>query len=166
VITETTGVIAPIIENIPKGLTERRQWVLWRLEMRDDKPTKVPYTPAGYLASVTDLMSWSTFEAAIAAFEGRGYDGIGFVFSSGDPYVGIDLDKCRDPETGELAPWAQKIIARVRAGYIEISPSGTGIHIILEGKVRDGRTQKRIESGGKVEMYARERFFTITGDVL
>ena len=125
-ITETTGVIAPIIENIPKGLTERRQWVLWRLEMRDDKPTKVPYTPAGYLASVTDLMSWSTFEAAIAAFEGRGYDGIGFVFSSGDPYGGIDLDKCRNPQTGELASWSSPIVDEL-ASYAEVSASGTGV---------------------------------------
>jgi putative DNA primase/helicase len=46
----------------------------------------------------------------------------------------------------------------VREGYVEISPSGTGIHIIVEGSVRDGGMRK-----GKVEMYGRGRFFTITG---
>jgi putative DNA primase/helicase len=38
----------PIIENIPESLTERPQWVCWRLEERDDKMTKVPYTDTGW----------------------------------------------------------------------------------------------------------------------
>jgi putative DNA primase/helicase len=99
------------------------------------------------------------------------YDGIGFVFSSGDPYVGIDLDKCRVPETGEIALWAQKIIDRVCEGYSEVSPSGTGVHIIVEGVVRDGgRSRRKVHLDGKVvgeiEMYSSGRFFTITGEVL
>ena len=89
------------------------------------------------------------------------YDGIGFVFSSADPFVGIDLDRCRDPEDGEITGWAQKIISRVQEGYVEASPSGTGVHIIVQGAVRDGGMRK-----GKVEMYSRERFFTITGVLL
>jgi putative DNA primase/helicase len=161
-IKETLEVIAPIAENVPEELAERRQWVLWRLEERDGKLTKVPYTPpTGRLASVTDLMSWSTFEAVLAAFERGGYDGIGFVFSSGDSYVGIDLDDCRDPESGEIAPWAQEILERVQGGYVEISPSGEGVHVITRGIVRGGGMRK-----GAIEMYSRGRFFTITGRVL
>jgi primase-polymerase (primpol)-like protein len=83
------------------------------------------------------------------------------VFSSGDPYTGIDLDDCRNLETGAIAPWARRIIDRVQEGYIETSPSGTGVHIIVEGIVRDGGMRK-----GPIEMYSRERFFTITGEVL
>jgi primase-polymerase (primpol)-like protein len=83
------------------------------------------------------------------------------VFSSGDPYTGIDLDDCRNPETGAIAPWARRIIDRVQEGYIETSPSGTGVHILVEGTVRDGGMRK-----GPIEMYSRERFFTITGEVL
>ena len=37
--------VPPIIENIPEQLTERPQWVCWRLEERDGRTTKVPYTP-------------------------------------------------------------------------------------------------------------------------
>ena len=109
--------------------------------MRDGKPTKVPYTPGTERrASSTELMTWSTFEQALAAYEvgEPPYDGIGFVFCNADPFVGIDLDDCCDPESGEVAPWAQ--------------------HIIVEGSVRDGGMRK-----GKVEMYGRGRFFTITG---
>src|SRR5215217_3913980 len=162
--TETTRPNQPITENIPEQLTERPQWVCWRYEERDGKTTKVPYTPGTERrASSTDLMTWRTFEEALAAYEAQEppYDGIGYVFCSADPFVGIDLDKCRDPEDGKITEWAQKIISRVQEGYVEASPSGTGVHIIIEGTVRDGGMRK-----GKIEMYSRGRFFTITGRTL
>jgi putative DNA primase/helicase len=158
---KTAGILAPIAENIPEMLTERPQWVCWRLEERDGKPTKVPYSPRTDLrASTTDLMTWASFEEAVEAL--ASYDGLGFVFCSADPYAGIDLDGCRDAETGEVSEWAQKIIERASAeGYVEVSPSGTGVHIIVEGRVRDGGMRR-----GPIEMYSRERFFTITGRLL
>jgi putative DNA primase/helicase len=163
--TETTRPNQPITQNIPNALTERPQWVCWRYEERGGKLTKVPRTPStGLRASSTDLMTWATFEEALAAYHEGGivpYDGIGFVFSSADPFVGIDLDDCRGPISGKIAPWAQEILDRVQEGYIEASPSGTGIHIIVRGAVRDGGMRK-----GAVEMYSRGRFFTITGDLL
>jgi putative DNA primase/helicase len=166
-ITSSAATIQPpITENIPEALRERRQWVNWCLELRElDKLTKVPYTPGtDRRASSTDLMSWTTFEEAFSSYQAGSplsYDGIGFMFSSADPFVGIDLDECRDPESGEISPWAKKIISRVREGYIEASPSGTGVHIIVVGSMRDGGMRKN-----KVEMYSRERFFTITGVLL
>jgi putative DNA primase/helicase len=170
VIKETTTVNQPITENIPDQLTERPQWVLWRLEERGGKLTKIPYTDTGHRASSTDLMTWTTCAMALAAYERGNYDGIGFVFSSADPFVGVDLDDCRDPDSGEISPWAQKIIDRVQQGYAEISPSGTGVHIIVEGTVHDGKTRKEVHEKGKrvgrVEMYGRAKFFTITGNLL
>jgi primase-polymerase (primpol)-like protein len=169
-IKATTAVYPPVVENIPDQLTERPQWVCWRYEERDGKMTKVPYTDTGLRASTTDLLTWTTCAMALAAYERGHYDGIGFVFSSADPFVGIDLDDCRAPDSGDIAPWAQKIIDRVQEGYIEISPSGTGVHIIVEGTVRDGRTRKEVHEKGKrvgrVEMYGRAKFFTITGELL
>src|SRR5215210_6181766 len=136
----TTGDHAPIVENIPERLTERPQWVNWRLEERElGKKTKVPYTPGTLRrASSTDLMTWRTFSEALAAYERSEppYSGIGFVFCSADPFVGIDLDDCQDPETGAVEEWAEEIISSVKEGYVEISPSGTGIHIVVEGTVR------------------------------
>jgi putative DNA primase/helicase len=161
-IKEARESITPITESIPEQLTERPQWVCWCLEEREGKATKVPYVPGTERrASSTDLMTWTTFSVARAAYEAGkplAYDGLGFVFCSADPFVGIDLDDCRDPDSGEVSPWAQEIIDSVQEGYIEASPSGTGIHIIVEGVVRGGGMRK-----GKVEMYSRERFFTITG---
>ena len=161
--TESTTLLkSPVIENIPGQLAERPQWVCWRLEQRDDKLTKVPYTPGTERrASTTDLMTWTTFEEALAAYEADkpAYDGIGFVFCSADPFVGIDLDDCRDPQTGEVEAWAQNIIDTFAAeGYVEASPSGTGVHIIVTGIQKEGARR------GRVEMYGQDRYFSVTGE--
>jgi putative DNA primase/helicase len=161
---ETTGIVPPSIANIPEQLAERPQWVCWRLEKREGKATKVPYTPGTLRgASSTNSLTWRTFSEALAAYETGEppYDGIGFVFSSGDPFTGIDLDACRNPRTGELEEWAQSIISKASDGYVEISPSETGIHIIVEGTVRGGGMRK-----DPIEMYSQGRFFTVTGNIL
>ena len=128
-IKETIGVVPPIVENVPEQLTERPQWVNWRLEDREDGTTKVPYTPGTLRKALTnDLMTWRTFPEALEAYERSKphYDGLGFVFCSADHFAGIDLDGCRDPQSGAIERWAQKIIAGAAEGYVEVSPSGQG----------------------------------------
>ena len=147
------------LDCLPEELRQRRQWVVWKLEERDGKPTKVPYIAGGSgKASSTDSLTWRSFEEAVQALETGRYSGIGFVFSSGDPFAGVDLDDCRDPETGELEEWAAKIVEAF-GSYAEVSQSGTGVHIIVKGKAPN---KKR----GKVEAYSSERYFTMTGWVL
>ena len=147
------------LDCLPEELRQRRQWVVWKLEERGGKPTKVPYIAGGSgKASSTDSLTWRSFEEAVQALETGRYNGIGFVFSSGDPFAGVDLDDCRNPETGELEEWAEKIVEDF-GGYAEVSQSGTGVHIIIKGKAPN---KKR----GKVEAYSLERFFAMTGQVL
>lgn len=146
-------------QNIPEELRERRQWVVWRREPRGEKVTKVPYCArTGGPASSTDPKTWATFAKALSA--SRRFDGVGFVFTAQDPYVGVDLDECRDPETGAVAPWAQEIVDRLHS-YTEVTPSGAGVHIICRGALPPGRRK-----AGQVEMYDSGRFFTMTGDLL
>jgi putative DNA primase/helicase len=148
-------------DGIPSELKARQQWVNWKLEERDGKPTKVPYNPRSRKkALTTDSQTWSTFEVVVGALDRGAYDGIGFVFTSGDPYTGIDLDHCRDPETGEIAPWARAWVERFD-GYTEVSPSGDGVHIIVKGE--SPRNRKRTVDGKTVEVYSTKRFFTCTG---
>jgi primase-polymerase (primpol)-like protein len=148
-----------IPDNIPQELRVRPQWVNFRLVRRDGRVDKVPYTPGSESkASTRDLLTWRSFDEAVAAYGTGRYDGIGLVFCSGDPYAGIDLDRCRDPETGELEGWAAEVVADL-GGYAEVSPSEKGVHIIVRG---DAPNSKR----GQVEAYDMKRFFTVTGHKL
>jgi primase-polymerase (primpol)-like protein len=148
-----------LLQNIPDEMRQRPQWLVWKLEERDGKPTKVPYIAGGVgRASSTDSLTWRSFEEAAQALGTGRYNGVGFVFSSGDPFAGIDLDDCRDPETGEIKEWAEKIIEAF-GGYAEVSQSGTGVHIIVRGK---GPNKKR----KRVEAYSSGRYFAMTGVTL
>ncbi len=148
--------------NVPAELQALPQWVGWRLAHRDGKPTKVPMRPDGAgPASAIDPATWGTIDQALDAARRYKYSGVGFVFTAEDPYTGIDLDKCRDPQTGELADWAAEIVRQFPDAYVEASPSETGIHIITRGVApHNGKTPYE---GGAVELYDRSRYFTITG---
>src|SRR5215216_6603623 len=90
--------------DIPGELSEHDQWFIWRWgTTRDGKPTKQPVNPhTGELASSTNPATRGSYEVAVAAYDMFGYPGVGFVFTSGDPYVGVDLDGCHDPGTHEI----------------------------------------------------------------
>ena len=150
------------VETIPACLRERAQWVVWRYVQRDGKPTKCPFNArTGAMADSTDASTWSSFDQAIAGFEAdKRLEGLGFVFASDDPYCGIDLDDCIDTSTGEMKPWGQRLIDLLDS-YSEISPSGTGVKVIVEGAKPGPRCKKAFEDG-EVEMYDHDRFFTIT----
>jgi primase-polymerase (primpol)-like protein len=137
---------------IPVELRELPQWVVWRLELRDGKQTKVPYRADGSgRASTTDPATWATFETALEA--APGYDGIGFVFSADDPYVGVDLDT--------VGPNAAAAVRSLNT-YAERSVSGRGVHVIARASVA-GHPRRRT---GRFECYESGRFFVVTGDHL
>jgi len=144
---------------IPAELRRRPQWVVWRFEERDGKRTKAPYQPANpqKRASTTDPATWSDF--AIAAEVAGAADGLGYVFTQDDPYVGIDLDACRDPETGSLTSDAGAILCALDS-YSEASPSGTGVHVVVQATLRAEGPNR----SGRIEMYDHARFFCMTGE--
>jgi putative DNA primase/helicase len=169
---------------IPQELRELRQWVAWwsvagqgkPVEMPNGrltrvleprpKPHKLPVNPAtGGLAAANRSATWNTFEGACRAVERFGLTGVGFVFSAEDPYTGIDLDDCLNPQTGELAPWARRIVDELDS-YAEVSPSGKGVKLIVRAPLPGGRGRRRKLESGEIEMYTRERYFALTGLLL
>jgi len=121
----------PVIpDGIPEELRRERRWMLWNLELKAGRWSKVPKQVNGWDASSTDPAKWNTFDAVNSANAQGSGDGIGFAL--GDGFTGIDLDNCRNPDTEEFAPWAQSIIDDC-GSYAEISPSGTGVKIIGRG---------------------------------
>ena len=152
--TGTDKTVLPVrTENIPRELKVRPQWVVWQAV--GEKPDKVPYSARnGRKASSTDLMTWSTFPEALEVYERGECHGLGFVFCSGDPYTGVDLDDCVN-ESGEIALWALEIV-RYFDSYTELSVTATGLHIIVRGDVPNRRKDE-------IEVYSSKRFFTVSG---
>ena len=146
---------------MPDELREIDQWVVWRSEERENRErTKVPYSPrTGRRASVTRRSDWGSFEDAASCLQGGGADGIGFVFTADDPFVGIDFDHVRNPYSGAIELSVEEIV-RTLDSYTEMSPSGEGLHVIVRAKL-PGPGRKK----SWIEMYDRGRFFTVTGNV-
>ena len=162
------------------GLSPRMypQWVVWAYEEREGKPTKVPYDPKQpkRRASATDPSTWADLPTARRAQRNNPstFDGIGFVFTDNDPFCGIDLDSkkdesgniitpCVDPITGEFEEWVLEVLDSFDS-YSELSPSGTGVHILIQGKLPEGAKHK--DPSNRIEVYDSGRYFTVSGEHL
>lgn len=149
-------------EGVAESLTRLPRWLNWNFAWDGKKQQKKPYQGNGQLSSSTDSTLWVDFSTAVAIADRRNY-GIGITFN-GDGNIGIDIDDCRHPETGELKPWALYIV-KVLDTYTEISPSGTGVKLFRRGKLPDRFTNKhpRPDGTGEVEIFDNGRYFTVTG---
>jgi putative DNA primase/helicase len=155
---ERPHALALCADNVPADLRGCPQWVTWRYELRHGKWTKVLKNPStGRNAKSDDATTWRAFEEAIASCSRQRMDGVGFVFTAVDAFAGLDLDKCRNLETGMIEAWALTII-KEHDSYAEISPSGTGVKIFVRAKIPQGGNRK-----GQIELYDRGRYFTVTG---
>ena len=139
----------------PARMAMADRWVRWRKVVRGDGTTKIPLTIDGTTASSTDPGTWSTFGAAEASTVG---DGLGFARGGG--IACIDLDHCYDSR-GYLADWAKCLIAPVEGKtWIEISPSGDGLHI---WGLMPERTGIKVRGIMNAEAYSQGRYITVTG---
>lgn len=138
-------------------LHEKKQWIVWK----NERDTKVPYSArTGQKARTTDKDDFVSFNEAQQV--SKNFDGIGFVFSESDSFCGIDLDNCI--QDGTVEDWASQIIRDFNS-YCEISPSGKGIHIIIEGN-KPGPKCRKQDNGHEIEIYDHSRYFTYTGNIL
>ncbi|MFI4957367.1 MAG: DUF3987 domain-containing protein [Gammaproteobacteria bacterium] len=147
---------------LPQWMTDSnvRRWLLWRFEYDKVRPLKVPYYSNGKRRSGTldtqeDRAKMASFDEAYAVFETGGYTGLGFALGPDDHdgyWQGIDLDHISEkPHLRELT----------LPGYVELSPSGDGIHAIGYG--REFRKLSSGREGSGIETSARGRYFTVTG---
>lgn len=150
--------VANEFEMIPAQMKDRMQWVVWKLEQNKGKPTKIPYQINGSKAISTNPATWTSYDKAIDTFNDGQYNGIGYVLTSNDEYIGIDLDDCI---TGDKANPEALTIVKALNSYTEYSQSGTGLHIIIKGK-KPGSRSKNPEKN--VEIYDSGRFLIMTGN--
>lgn len=156
--------IAPNFDNIPMELRSR-PFVNWRAEGNPgEKPSKVPYIAgsSNSHASSTDPATWRTFDEATASYMHGGFTGIGIVLN-GSGLVGVDIDHC--VANGVPDPVALLLLEQLGAGYIEMSPSGTGLRAF--GYAENLQTGARGKFRGlDVELYSTGRYLTVTGQCI
>jgi predicted P-loop ATPase len=158
--------LAPGATSLPAALTSRPRWTGWK----PHDGSKLQLRLDGKAASCNEPGDWTSFDVASRAF----WPKLSFALGGG---IGvIDLDGCRDPETGAIAEWAKAEVERFQS-YTEISPSGTGLHIFAagaptsfpNGKVILKKAMDGAGEGGKapaVEAFVRSHFCTVTGQHL
>lgn len=146
-------------------MRDARRWICWRAVPDQHDQTRINKVP---IDPCTDRpfesgSNWQTNPARWASFDeaSAGDRPVGFVL--GDGWIGLDFDDCI--VAGKLAPWAARIV-RTLGTYAEISPSGTGIKVFMQGTLpADAKTSQKCDAWAW-ELYGRDRYFTVTGDKL
>ena len=162
--TQKPTALAVKFENIPMELKRIPRWVLWRfveIGSGDNKRwSKLPTQPNSQSASSTDPKTWSDFLTVQQAYESNPahFSGVGFVFSDEDNLIGVDLDDCYDTQSGFINAALQHIATSID-GYMEISPSGTGVKIFTRSTLANAH----VDHTQGLEVYPRGRYFTVTG---
>lgn len=147
---------------IPDALKNRRQWLMW--DAGADTPRR-PHWDGDFHVSWNDPNDWHTYDEAVEAAQKKESWGIGYVFSSIGPYTFIDLDGGLN-DRGGPKDWVPSTDEFNNETYIEVSASGTGLHIILDDyTVPDWWTDSHFsaEEHEGVEIY-EEKFCVFTGD--
>lgn len=145
------ALLAERFSHVLQELQPYPNFVTWT-RTKDNK--KIPLNPTtGRAASTIDSATWTPIDQALDELrKGRGIS-IGFVFAENDSFTGIDIDHC--VLKNDLSPQASEIITLLDS-YTELSPSHTGLHIIVKGSIPDGRRKDSIE------IYSTGRYFTLT----
>lgn len=151
----------------PEEMQDLPNWVLWRLEpaQKGSKLAKIPYSGVYHgKASSTNSQSWTTYKRVCSIREKfpDAYNGIGFVFSEDSGLIFIDIDHCMDDD-GNPNRTASDILEIFHGNtFVELSQSGTGLHIITKGTIPKSFRNDKIG----VESYNKARFCAMTGNAL
>ena len=139
--------------SVPTQLVNEAQWVCQK--------EKIPKVPDGSddAASTSDQTTWGSFDEAYNASKKGKEVGLGFVLTEDDPYLAVDFDDVRDPDSGETEEWVLEAVDRWDA-YTEISPSGTGLHVWLKGVTEPDWWVDT----DHIEVYDSGQFITVTND--
>jgi len=174
-----TPTCSAVIENRFLDVLDEPVWVCWSEIDRAGRKVKLPINPlTGRTASVAEPGTWTSYRKANFF---RRKTGVGIVLTSTlqGHLVGLDLDSCRDPETGFIEDWAKTVLSAVPS-YAEISPSGGGLKIFAIMADDQWQAAKALLSSGVerlgaswkedgqhhppgVELYLGGRYFTVTG---
>lgn len=151
---------------LPETLKNKPIWALWRLEEQNGRTTKIPYQVNGRRASHSNPATWTTYQNAVNTLNRRPefFHGVSSAMSKQYRTIFIDIDHCIDAE-GHFDDRAKDILDAFvddngdLTTFVEVSQSGTGLHLILIGDIPRSFKNSR----HNVEMYDDKRFVAMTG---
>jgi len=171
---------------LPIGLDPMKRFPYWvcyeevpKTPFDPTRPWKTEKIPVnartGGYAMCNTPGTWAPYLVVLETFRGgqmrgRLIRGLSYALWKGSPedrlrlppdrYIIGDLDGCRDPETGEIEPWAQKVVD-IADTYTEITPSERGLRLIATGSLPGPGGTSPLNK--RCEFYDRGKFLTITG---
>lgn len=140
-------------------LKQYPQFILWELVPSEPKPLKVPCYPTGIRgADAHTPTNWMSFDQASATAQllGSAY-GIGFVLTDNDPFFVVDIDACLQADN-MWSPLALSLMSMLPGALVEVSQSGTGLHIFGIGPVPPHAKKNQALH---IEMYHNKRFMAL-----
>ena len=149
------------LSSLPASVQSSGRFCCWRYEQRGNQRTKVPYNPiTGERAKSNAPGSFASYDEAVRA---KGYDGLGIGIFGG--LCAIDIDHCISD--GQYTETALEMIQLMHS-YTEVSPSGTGVHILFAapGFVYDTEAFYIMNRSLGIEVYvagATNKYVTVTG---
>lgn len=163
---ETSDMVAvdTAILSVPDSLADSEIWIGYRI-VDDDRKVPVDPTRPRNPDSIdaTDTSNGVDFEDALEAIHtsrqtpGREIDGVGVQLDGDSELCLIDLDGC--VQDGRVEQFAMDMVRDI-GSYAELSPSQTGLHII----VRDPQgVDSDYRNKDKIEVYDGARYATFSG---
>jgi primase-polymerase (primpol)-like protein len=160
--------------NLPEALerlTTEQRWLVWKWETRRDKNGGLKWTKPPYQARYPrqnaksdDPDTWGAYADAVAVVAAGDADGIGYALLGSD-LGAIDLDKCRDAVTGEVAEWAETLHAEAGDAYHEITVSGQGTRILGTANGPSRQRRFNLGAGAGIELFRNtKKYITISGN--
>ena len=156
------------IDTVPAELKALHQWVLLKEELRNGKPTKIPYQVDGNRAKANDPNTWTNFQT-VCNHRDR-FSDIGFVFSKDDLYCGIYIHNAINVTGwhGNISRWAGTLVSEVSpVAYQENSSSRNAIKFWtranLPNWMKKGKRKSIYPGEEEIEIYHYGRYFTVTG---
>ena len=164
-----TEAAAQRIRAVFKDYIVKPVWVGWKPKrLPSGKYTKPPYQPnnPSEKAEPDNPATWGTFDTALAVHQRGEFAGVGICILGTD-LVGFDLDNCiRNGNV--IEPFAIDLINEANT-YVEVSPSGTGLHIFGVGSGPPINRKQAVPgtNGMSIETCrASAKYFTVTGNIV
>ena len=145
-------------------LTAFKQFLVYRVSPSKSRPGKTDKKPVNCQTGVVDNAHnpdiWVDSPTAIAVATALGPNhGVGFVLTDSDPFFMVDVDDCTNPD-GSWNSVAIEMVNRFPGAAVEVSQSGTGLHIIGSAFTSDhGHKHHPTHS----ELYSTARMISLTG---